>query len=95
MKQRGLGELKKYIKSISHKSLSTDLKELEADGLINRHSYGTVPPKVEYSLTEKGNSLIAILDELCVWGRRIARRNRWHFQLDKAVLQPFLIVNKL
>lgn len=70
MKQRELGELKKYIKSISHKSLSTDLKELEADGLINRHSYGTVPPKVEYSLTEKGNSLIAILDELCVWGAK-------------------------
>ena len=68
MKQRELGELKKYIKNISHKSLSTDLKELEADGLINGHSYGTVPPKVEYSLTEKGNSLIAILDELCVWG---------------------------
>ena len=64
------GELKKYIKNISHKRLSSDLKELEADGLINRHSYGTVPPKVEYSLTDKGNSLMAILDELCVWGTK-------------------------
>lgn len=64
------GELKKYIKTISHKSLSADLKELEKDGLVNRKSYGSIPPKVEYSLTEKGKSLMSILDELCVWGEK-------------------------
>ncbi len=61
-------ELKRYIKNISHKSLSSDLKALEKDGLINRKSYDVIPPKVEYSLTDKGKSLMKVLDELCKWG---------------------------
>ncbi len=61
-------ELKKYIKTISYKTLSLTLKELEADGLVNRKEYPQIPPKVEYSLTEKGKSLIPILDQLCTWG---------------------------
>lgn len=61
-------ELKRYIKTISHKTLSSSLKELERDGLINRNEYPQIPPKVEYSLSEKGSSLMEILDRLCVWG---------------------------
>lgn len=61
-------ELKKYIKTVSHKTLSADLKELEKDGLISRKVYQVIPPKVEYSLTEKGQSLMKILDQLCIWG---------------------------
>ena len=61
-------ELKRYIKSISHKTLSSSLKELEKDGLIIRKEYPQIPPKVEYSLSEKGQSLMVILDQLCVWG---------------------------
>ncbi len=61
-------ELKRYIKSISHKTLSSSLKELEKDGLIIREEYPQIPPKVEYSLSEKGQSLMVILDQLCVWG---------------------------
>lgn len=61
-------ELKKYIKTISYKTLSLTLKELEADGLVNRKEYPQIPPKVEYSLTEKGKSLIPILNQLCTWG---------------------------
>lgn len=61
-------ELKKYIKTVSHKTLSADLKELEKDGLISRMVYQVIPPKVEYSLTEKGQSLMKILDQLCIWG---------------------------
>lgn len=61
-------ELKRYLKTISDKTLSTNLKELEADHLINRHEYPQVPPKVEYSLTDRGNSLMEVLDLLCVWG---------------------------
>ena len=61
-------ELKRYIKSISHKTLSTSLKELERDKLIVRKEYPQIPPKVEYRLSEKGQSLMAILDLLCVWG---------------------------
>lgn len=61
-------ELKRYIKTISHKTLSSSLKELERDGLIIRNEYPQIPPKVEYSLSEKGSSLMEILDRLCVWG---------------------------
>ena len=61
-------ELKRYLKNISDKTLSTNLKELEADGLIIRTEYPQIPPKVEYSLTERGRSLIPILDGMCEWG---------------------------
>ena len=61
-------ELKKYIKTISYKTLSTTLKELERDGLVLRREYPQIPPRVEYSLTERGKSLIPILDSLCDWG---------------------------
>ena len=63
-------ELKKYIKTISYKTLSQTLKELEADGLVHRDEYTQIPPKVEYSLTERGKSLIPILDSMCSWGEK-------------------------
>lgn len=61
-------EMKKYIDSISYKTLSVTLKELEADGLVHREEYPQIPPKVEYSLTGRGKSLIPILDGMCEWG---------------------------
>ena len=61
-------EMQRYIGTITYKTLSTTLKQLEADGLINRKEYPQIPPKVEYSLTEKGTTLIPILDQLCEWG---------------------------
>ncbi len=61
-------EMQKYIGTITYKTLSTTLKQLEADGLINRKEYPQIPPKVEYSLTEAGKSLIPILDQMCEWG---------------------------
>ena len=61
-------EMKKYIGNISYKTLSATLKELEADGLVHREEYPQIPPKVEYSLTSRGRSLIPILDALCEWG---------------------------
>ena len=48
--------------------LSSQLKELEADRLIHRKEYPQVPPKVEYSLTELGHSLMPVMDALCRWG---------------------------
>lgn len=63
-------EMKKYIGSISYKTLSLTLKELEADKLINRREYPQIPPKAEYSLTERGKSLIPILDMMCDWGEQ-------------------------
>ncbi|MEE0845859.1 MAG: helix-turn-helix domain-containing protein [Eggerthellaceae bacterium] len=61
-------EMKKYIGGISYKTLSSNLKELEADQLVHRKEYPQIPPKVEYSLTERGKSLIPILDSMCEWG---------------------------
>lgn len=61
-------EMKRYLGRISDKTLSQNLKELEADRLIERKSYAQIPPKVEYSLTERGASLMEVLDQLCIWG---------------------------
>ena len=63
-------EMKKYIGEISYKTLSSTLKELEADQLVYREEYPQIPPKVEYSLTERGKSLVPILDAMCEWGDR-------------------------
>jgi DNA-binding HxlR family transcriptional regulator len=61
-------ELQRYIKKISDKTLSQNLKELENDQLIKRKVYDQIPPKVEYSLTDRGQSLMKVLDQLCIWG---------------------------
>ncbi|MCI8978488.1 transcriptional regulator [bacterium 1xD8-48] len=61
-------ELKRYLKNISDKTLSNNLKELEADRLIIRKEYPQIPPKVEYSLSDRGKSLMDVLDQLCIWG---------------------------
>lgn len=66
-------EMKRYIGGISYKTLSATLKELEADGLVHREEYPQIPPKVEYSLTERGRSLIPILDQMCTWGEEHRR----------------------
>lgn len=61
-------EMRRYIKTISDKTLSSALKELETDELVHRKEYPQIPPKVEYTLTERGRSLMAVLDQLCIWG---------------------------
>ena len=66
-------EMTRYIRGISFKTLSATLKELEADGLVHREEYPQIPPKVEYSLTERGRSLIPILDQMCTWGEEHRR----------------------
>ena len=63
-------ELKRYIKNVSDKTLSSNLKELEKNRLIIRKEYPQIPPKVEYSLSEMGKSLMGVLDQLCVWGEK-------------------------
>lgn len=62
------GELKKSIGSVSQKVLTAQLRDMEASGLVNRKVYAEVPPKVEYSLTELGQSLKPILDAMWNWG---------------------------
>lgn len=64
-------ELKRSIETISYKTLSLMLKELEADGLIVRNEFPQIPPKVEYSLTERGLSLVPLLNMMCDWGEQV------------------------
>lgn len=61
-------ELRRYLNNISDKTLSNNLKSLEADNLIIRKEYPQIPPKVEYSLSDRGKSLMSVLDKLCEWG---------------------------
>ena len=64
------GGLKRCIKSINERMLTRQLRELEKDGLIHREVYKQVPPKVEYSLTDTGESIMPILYQLKYWGIR-------------------------
>jgi DNA-binding HxlR family transcriptional regulator len=67
-KSRRYGELKRCVRDASDKVLIQHLKELEADGLVVRTDFGEVPPRVEYSLTPFGESLVKALAPLCGWG---------------------------
>lgn len=64
------GQIKKNVPSITHKMLSHQLKELETEQLIYRKEYRQIPPKVEYSLTEKGQTLIPVLQAMAAWGTK-------------------------
>ncbi|AWK52954.1 transcriptional regulator [Clostridium beijerinckii] len=61
-------ELKRKVKGITNMMLTKSLKELEEHNLIVRIQYETIPPKVEYSLTERGKALLPALNELSIWG---------------------------
>jgi len=63
-------EINKLLPSITQRMLTKQLRELEKDKLIHRKVYAEVPPRVEYCLTEKGNSVIPILEALCDWGEK-------------------------
>lgn len=66
-------EMKRYLGRVTDKTLSMNLKELEADDLIVCREYPQIPPKVEYSLSERGKSLMVVLDQLCLWGENNRR----------------------
>ncbi len=70
------GELKKFVYKITHKMLSNQLKELIAFGLVHKEMYHQVPPKTEYSLTDKGKTLIPILDLMFDWGVDNMKENK-------------------
>lgn len=66
-KQR-YNEILRYLENAPKKTLTAQLRELEADGIIERTVIPTVPVQVEYSITEHGKSLFPILDAMCEWG---------------------------
>lgn len=63
-------ELRRLIPEISKKMLAQQLKELEMHNIVHRHDYQEVPPRVEYSLTDEGETLRAILNQMCAWGEK-------------------------
>lgn len=69
-------ELKREIPEITEKMLTQQLRELEQDGIISRKVYPKVPPKVEYSLTEYGQTIQEVLDVMYKWGRQHQKRIR-------------------
>ena len=69
------GELKKSIGNVSQKVLTAQLRAMENSGLLTRTVYAEVPPKVEYTLTELGQSLHPILDAMRDWGENYTAQN--------------------
>jgi DNA-binding HxlR family transcriptional regulator len=65
---RRYGDLRRAIGNVSDKMLIQQLKELEADGIVDRLDFKEIPPKVEYSLTAFGQTLAGALKPLCAWG---------------------------
>ena len=65
-------QLRRRIPGVTQKMLTQQLRELEKDGLIHREVYAEVPPRVEYSLTDKGNTLQPVMAEMCRWGQEYA-----------------------
>ena len=63
-------DLQRQFSDTTRKMLTQQLRELEADGLVHREVYPQVPPKVEYSLTEKGRGIYPILERMCDWGKQ-------------------------
>ncbi len=64
------GQLRRELDGISQKMLTQTLRGMERDGLVNRKVYPTVPPKVEYSLTELGCTLVSLLNDIRIWSER-------------------------
>ena len=63
------GALRKKLGDVTNMMLSQSLKELEANGIISRKQYNVIPPKVEYTITEEGKTLLPALEMLALWGR--------------------------
>jgi DNA-binding HxlR family transcriptional regulator len=65
---RRFAEIRDLLPGVSEKVLTAQLRELERDGVIRRHVTRSVPPRVDYTLSDAGDELIAIMEKMCVWG---------------------------
>ena len=68
-------ELRRRISGISERMLTQQLREMEADGIVHREIYPEVPPKVEYSITEYGETLRPVSEAMCKWGLNHMKRD--------------------
>ncbi len=80
--KKRFSELRRSIPGITEKMLSMQLKQLEKDGLVSRKVFAEVPPRVEYTLTAHGRTLLPLLEEIAKWGRMIGKK---YGKLEKAV----------
>ena len=78
------GELKKSVGNVTQKVLTTQLRDMEEQGLVRRRVYAEVPPRVEYSLTDLGKSLKPILDAMWTWGEGYQAQNRAKEDADQS-----------
>ena len=76
-------QLKRDVGDVSQRMLTKQLRELEADGLIERKVYAVVPPKVEYSLTSKGETLRPLLEFLRIWGKTHVEKTKQASALEE------------
>ncbi len=72
LKTLRFSQLRRRLPGVTQKMLTQQLRELERDGIIHREVYPEVPPRVEYSLTERGQSVVPILELMCEWGQAFA-----------------------
>ena len=70
VRKRRFNELLRSLPGCTQRMLTNQLRELEADGIVNRESFGEVPPRVEYSLTDKGQDLEPMIRTMCAWGQK-------------------------
>ena len=68
------GELRREIPGVSERVLTRQLRDLEAVGVVRREVFAEIPPRVEYSLTDYGQTLRPVIDAMCVWGTAHRRR---------------------
>jgi DNA-binding HxlR family transcriptional regulator len=85
-------ELMRSLQGITQRVLTNQLRELEADGLVSRKVYAEVPPRVEYSLTKVGRTLLPVLEKLEEWARKhstelIAARHKATEMAEKAAVK--------
>jgi DNA-binding HxlR family transcriptional regulator len=79
------GDLQRAIEEVSPKVLTQTLRGMERDGLIKRHVYPVVPPKVEYELTDMGRTVLKPLRELCLWAKaHVSERDSSRRRFDAA-----------
>ncbi|TCZ73245.1 transcriptional regulator [Paenibacillus albiflavus] len=67
--KKRFNDLEKLIPDVSQKMLSQHLRDLEREGIVDRMVYPAIPPKVEYSLSEYGRTLIPVVEVMCAWGK--------------------------